>query len=239
MNFQNITQWADEVEALAALVDELATRLTDLASLPKTDDPQALLEALLRVRTALKLPSPNTSLFPINDRAVQVHEHLRPALVTLFESVERGICQCVQHGAKHPSIVPTSDFWNALHRLDLDHLVGRQVLLAELRVLPANHRLRQLLPEGGYVPDGSGVETVVLGPIKSSYPADPVQLRPGQWFYVDEVVNVTKSWRAARQAMEDRHREQQETEQARRRDEELAWKNGDRGLAYQKLGRPA
>jgi hypothetical protein len=223
----HVKSWADEALAIVPLVDELPAKLIALSVLPATNDATALLEALLRVRKALKLPSPNTSILPISDKLVQVREDLRTSLAALYESVERGICQCLIHGAEHASVVPASAFQGRLQRLDLDHLVGRQVLLGRLDALPATDRIRQQLPDGGY-PDGVGVETVVLGPVTASFPTDPVSLRPGQWFYSDEVVSVTKSWRAAWLAREDQARAEQLRQETERR---LAWEASEAGKA--------
>jgi hypothetical protein len=205
MNTQNIEQWASQAELLAGLVDNLPHMLMAAASLPKTDNATELLEALLRVRQALRLPSPNTSFSPLGDKLVQVREDLRPALGQLYASVEKGIAQCVQHGARHPSILPASDFQGALHRLDLDHLVGRQVLLGRLDALPVDHALRRQLPDGGYVMCG-GVQAVVLGPVPSAPPDAPLPVQ-GRWYYSSEVTAVTRSWRQTQKSREAEHQE--------------------------------
>jgi hypothetical protein len=202
----HVNDWLAEALAVVPLVDDLPGRLMSLSVLPQTRDAAALLEALLRVRQALRLPSPNTSISPISDKLAQTREDIRPALGALCESLERGICSCIVAGARDDRVVPASDFRGGLHRLDLDHLVGRQVLLGGLSELPVDHPVRKRLPEGGYVLHG-GVQAVVLGPVRASYPTDPVPVWPGQWYYLNEIVSVTRQWRQAQLAREAEHQD--------------------------------
>jgi hypothetical protein len=221
-----IQAWQAEAETLASLVEELPSRLQDLAALPQGESPERLLPVLLKVRRDFKVATPNTSLTPVDDRLAGVHEHLRPSLSALLRNVEHTLSRCVAAGARDPGIVAASDFGDGLLRLDVPGIVGL-VLLGQLRALPEDHVVRRSIGLAeGYVPSGATAgPCLVLGKLLGGgFPGETLPVRAGAWYDLAEAVSTTRRWRQAQLAREEERRAAEERERQERADWEREWR---------------
>jgi hypothetical protein len=211
----SIETWMTEAEALAELLENFPARLLAVATLPPSNDPQALLRALLAARKAFGLPSYNASLTPAQDRLVQLPEHFRHPLSNVFTSIERALHQCVAAGARDPSLIAASDFKSALMTVDVPGVLHR-VLLGDVRALSEQHPVRQALPLADAY-QSNGTSCVVLGRVLGGgFPGDALPLRPGTWYDAGECLANTRRWRQSQLAREQEARDQLEREKAGR-----------------------
>jgi hypothetical protein len=196
---QQFTKWQELAEELAQL-QEAGLRIHSLVAIPPGGSPEERLATLLRIRDSWNVPQAGT-IDPVAHAAERLRENLRHeadaigvATANFLAAVDWEIIRLLKETDSDEVILTESCPVTALryYRGSEDGLL---VVMADLSLLPPEHRLRSLLPmEQCYLLD-NGHAGIVLGIAVGTTPiVEPHRPRCRPFYFLSDAKRLTAAW---------------------------------------------